>query len=112
MSKTSCLAALTEVGGSDLAARYAASKKADLAKTCETIFAGKAIIEQEVKEAALAWLPEAMKFSAAMPEGAQSADPDASEDGTADIDAIEGVDALSDAEEEPEGAATDTAVAA
>ena len=34
VSKTSCLAALTEVGGSDLAARYAASKKADLAKTC------------------------------------------------------------------------------
>ena len=91
---------------------YAASKKADLAKTCETIFAGKAIIEQEVKEAALAWLPEAMKFSAAMPEGAQSADPDASEDGKADIDAIEGVDALSDAEEEPEGAAEDSAVAA
>lgn len=112
VSKTSCLAALTEVGGSDLAARYAASKKADLAKTCETIFAGKAIIEQEVKEAALAWLPEAMKFSAAMPEGAQSADPDASEDGKADIDAIEGVVALPDAEEEPEGAATDTAVAA
>ncbi len=112
VSKTSCLAALTEVGGSDLAARYAASKKADLAKTCETIFAGKAIIEQEVKEAALAWLPEAMKFSVAMPEGAQGANPDASEDGTADIDAIEGADALPDAEEEPEGAAEDSAVAA
>jgi ParB family chromosome partitioning protein len=71
VSKTSCLAALTEVGGSDLAARYAASKKADLAKTCETIFAGKAIIEQDVKEAALAWLPEGMKFTI----GANPADP-------------------------------------
>lgn len=71
VSKTSCLAALTEVGGSDLAARYAASKKADLAKTCETIFAGKAIVEQDVKEAALAWLPEGMKFTI----GANPADP-------------------------------------
>ena len=62
VSKTSCLAALTEVGGADLAARYAASKKAELSKTCEAIFAGKAIIEQEVKDAALAWLPEGMKF--------------------------------------------------
>lgn len=40
VSKTPCLAALTEVGGSDLAARYAASKNA--------------IIEQEVKKSALA----------------------------------------------------------
>lgn len=63
VSKTSCLAALTEVGGADLAARYAGSKKAELSKTCETIFAGKAIVEQEVKEAALAWLPESMKFT-------------------------------------------------
>jgi ParB family chromosome partitioning protein len=112
VSKTSCLAALTEVGGSDLAARYAASKKADLAKTCETIFAGKAIIEQEVKEAALAWLPEAMKFSTAAPGGVQGADPEVSDDGEADIDAVDGADALPDAEEQPEGAAEDTAVAA
>lgn len=112
VSKTSCLAALTEVGGSDLAARYAASKKADLAKTCETIFAGKAIIEQEVKEAALAWLPEAMKFSTAAPGGVQGADPEVSDDGEADIDAVDGADAQADAEEQPEGAAEDTAVAA
>ncbi|WP_179506845.1 MULTISPECIES: ParB/RepB/Spo0J family partition protein [unclassified Sphingomonas] len=112
VSKTSCLAALTEVGGSDLAARYAASKKADLAKTCETIFAGKAIIEQEVKDAALAWLPEAMKFSTAAPGGVQGADPEVSDDGEADIDAVDGADALPDAEEQPEGAAEDTAVAA
>ncbi|MEE4539767.1 MAG: ParB/RepB/Spo0J family partition protein [Erythrobacter sp.] len=63
VSKTSCLAALTEVGGADLAARYGGSKKAELSKACEAIFAGKAIIEQEVREAALAWLPEAMKFT-------------------------------------------------
>lgn len=112
VSKTSCLAALTEVGGSDLAARYAASKKADLAKTCETIFAGKAIIEHEVKEAALAWLPEAMKFSVTAPAGVQGADPEVSGDDEAEIDTVDGAYALPDAEEQPEGAAADTAVAA
>ncbi|WP_197426364.1 ParB/RepB/Spo0J family partition protein [Erythrobacter sp. CCH5-A1] len=82
VSKTSCLAALTEVGGADLAARYAASKKAELSKTCETIFAGKAIIEQEVKEAALAWLPEGMKFALneQASEPADATDEDSSND--------------------------------
>ena len=88
------------------------SKKADLAKTCETIFAGKAIIEQEVKEAALAWLPEAMKFSMTAPAGVQGADPEVSGDDEAVIDTVDGAYALPDAEEQPEGAAEDTAVAA
>ena len=62
ITKTACLAALTDVGGAELAARYAASKKADLSKTCEKLFSGDAIVEEEIKERALAWLPEAMKF--------------------------------------------------
>ena len=65
INKTSCLAALTDIGGSELAARYAASKKADLSKTCEKLFSGEAIVEEDVKERALAWLPEAMKFEIA-----------------------------------------------
>ena len=117
VSKTSCLAALTEVGGSDLAARYAASKKADLAKTCETIFAGKAIVEQDVKEAALAWLPEGMKFTiAANPadpvipnndEGDPVADVDDGDDGSAGGEADE---LLND--HQPEVACEEAAVAA
>lgn len=117
VSKTSCLAALTEVGGSDLAARYAASKKADLAKTCETIFAGKAIIEQDVKEAALAWLPEGMKFTiAANPADPVIPDTDESEpvadvcdgdDGEADSEADELID-----DHEPQHACEEAAVAA
>jgi ParB family chromosome partitioning protein len=112
VSKTSCLAALTEVGGSDLAARYAASKKADLAKTCETIFAGKAIIEQDVKEAALAWLPEGMKFKI----GASPADPVIPDtDESAPIsDVCDGDDGEADVliDHQPEVACEEAAVAA
>ena len=61
--KGACLAALTEIGGAELAARYAASKKQDLSKTCEKIFSGDTIMEEDVKERALSWIPEAMKFS-------------------------------------------------
>ncbi|GGD82286.1 ParB/RepB/Spo0J family partition protein [Croceicoccus mobilis] len=60
--KGACLAALTEVGGSELAARYSASKKADLSMTCEKLFSGDAIVEEEVKERAVTWLPKAMTF--------------------------------------------------
>jgi ParB family chromosome partitioning protein len=117
VSKTSCLAALTEVGGSDLAARYAASKKADLAKTCETIFAGKAIVEQDVKEAALAWLPEGMKFiigaspaDPVIPDTVESdpiADPSDCDFGEADSEADELID-----DHEPQHACEEAAVAA
>ena len=63
INKTACLAALTDVGGSELAARYAASKKTELSSTCAKLFSGDAIVEESVKEAALSWLPEAMKFT-------------------------------------------------
>ena len=117
VSKTSCLAALTEVGGSDLAARYAASKKADLAKTCETIFAGKAIVEQDVKEAALAWLPEGMKFTIAA-NPADPVIPDTGErDPVADVCDSDDGEASNEADEllndhQPEVAREEAAVAA
>ena len=63
INKSACLAALTDVGGSELAARYAASKKAELSTTCAKLFSGDAIVEEDVKQAALSWLPEAMKFT-------------------------------------------------
>lgn len=59
------LAALAEVGGPALADRYSKAKKAELAQSCERIFSGDFIAEVEVKEAALAWVPAAMRFSAA-----------------------------------------------
>jgi len=61
--KSLALAALAEVGGPALAGPYAKAKKAELAQACERIFAGDFIAEAEVKQAALAWVPEAMRFA-------------------------------------------------
>jgi len=63
--KSVTLAALGEVGGPTLAGRYASAKKAELAQGCERIFSGDFIAEVEVKEAALAWVPDAMRFAPA-----------------------------------------------
>ncbi len=63
--KSVTLAALEEIGGSALAGRYAKAKKAELAQSCERMFSGDFIAEVEVKEAALAWVPQAMRFAAA-----------------------------------------------
>ena len=68
--KSMSLAALAEVGGPELAARHAKAKKAELAQACERIFAGDFIAELEVKQAALAWVPEAMGFAPAPAETA------------------------------------------
>ena len=64
--KSVALGALAEVGGPALADRYSKAKKAELAQACERIFAGDFIAEVEVKEAALAWVPDAMRFGAAI----------------------------------------------
>lgn len=87
VNKSACLAALTDVGGSELAARYAASKKADLSKTCEKLFAGDAIVEETVKGAALSWLPEAMKFT--LPKPASDDEPSEDEASNEAADAPE-----------------------
>jgi ParB family chromosome partitioning protein len=65
--KALSLAALAEVGGEALAARHAGLKKGELAQTCERFFAGEAIVDAEVKAAAVAWVPEAMRFAGAEP---------------------------------------------
>ena len=47
-----------------MAASFMGSKKGDLSASCEKLFAGETIVAPEVKEAALAWVPEAMRFRA------------------------------------------------
>jgi ParB family chromosome partitioning protein len=81
--KSVTLAALSEVGGPGLAERYAKAKKAELAQACERIFSGDFIAEADVKQAALAWVPEAMRFGAPSDEAApdDSADEQAAVDG-------------------------------
>lgn len=53
---------LHDVGGPALSSRHAAAKKPEISASCQKLFAGEAIVEAEVKQAALAWLPAAMRF--------------------------------------------------
>ena len=71
--KSIALAALAQVGGPTLAGPYAKAKKPELAQACERIFTGNFIADVEVKQAALAWVPEAMRFAAAAGEEAPGA---------------------------------------
>jgi ParB family chromosome partitioning protein len=59
------LEALEEVGGPAFASRYSKGKKAELSQSAERIFAGDFIGEVEVKERAIAWVPDAMRFAPA-----------------------------------------------
>jgi ParB family chromosome partitioning protein len=61
--KSVTLAALEQIGGASLAGRYSKAKKAELAQSCERMFSGDFIAEVEVKEAALAWVPDVMRFA-------------------------------------------------
>lgn len=62
-SKAAILAHLEEIGGKELSSRYGASKKHDLATSAEKIFAGSVPIEADLREAALTWVPEVMRFT-------------------------------------------------
>jgi ParB family chromosome partitioning protein len=65
VSKQVILDALTDVGGPELSSRFAAVKKGDLAMSAERVFSGTYITEVEVREKALAWVPEVMRFAVA-----------------------------------------------
>lgn len=62
VSKGSILTLLADVGSAALTARHATMKKSEISESCAKLFAGEAIVEPEVREAALAWVPNAMKF--------------------------------------------------
>lgn len=67
VSKQVILDSLADVGGTELSARFASVKKADLAASAERVFAGTYITEAEVRERALAWVPEVMRFPSSSP---------------------------------------------
>jgi ParB family chromosome partitioning protein len=71
VSKQVILDALTDVGGLQLSSRFASVKKGDLAMSAERVFAGTYITEVEVREKALAWVPEVMRFASAAPEAGE-----------------------------------------
>jgi ParB family chromosome partitioning protein len=62
VSKGSILTLLAEVGGAALTARHATMKKTEISQSCAKLFAGEAIVEPEVRDTALAWVPNAMRF--------------------------------------------------
>lgn len=61
--KGALLSLLDEVGGPSLTSRNASSKKPEISASCQKLFAGDAIVEAEVKDKALAWVPAAMRFN-------------------------------------------------
>lgn len=63
--KGALLSLLDEVGGPALSSRHASQKKGEISTSCEKLFAGDAVIEADVKERALAWVPAAMRFTPA-----------------------------------------------
>ena len=68
VSKGSILSLLDEVGGPALSGRHASLKKTEISASCQKLFAGDTIVEPEIKEAALAWVPNAMRFLEGQPE--------------------------------------------
>ncbi|CCW16724.1 hypothetical protein EBBID32_10620 [Sphingobium indicum BiD32] len=62
ITKPSILTLFEMVGGGELRHRYGASKKHDLAASAQRLFAGDILVEAGVKERALSWLPDAMRF--------------------------------------------------
>ena len=95
VSKQTLLAHVTEVGGPTMAASFMGSKKGDLSASCEKLFAGETIVAPEVKEAALAWVPEAMRFrvlAASEPE-AEALDEPELEPAAEDLDPAEEAEA-------------------
>lgn len=63
VSKGTLLTLLDEVGGPALSGRHASSKKTEISASCQKLFAGEAIVEADVKAAALAWVPAPMRFN-------------------------------------------------
>ncbi|MBI0477066.1 ParB/RepB/Spo0J family partition protein [Sphingomonas sp. MA1305] len=103
VTKSALLSLLDEVGGPALSGRHAAQKKSEISASCEKLFAGEAIVEAEVKEKALAWVPNAMRFlDGVEPDGfddrADESGDDDADLGDADPVAGEGDEALTDAE--------------
>ncbi|MDF0491542.1 ParB N-terminal domain-containing protein [Sphingomonas sp. H39-1-10] len=68
VNKGSILSLLDEVGGPALSGRHASLKKTEISASCQKLFAGDTIVEPETKEAALAWVPNAMRFLDGQPE--------------------------------------------
>ena len=88
LTKPGILALFEEIGGLELRVRYSGSKKHDLAASAERLFGGDVIIEPEIQERAIAWLPDQMRFTA--PEVSDEPTSDNGENDLADTVNAEG----------------------
>ena len=93
VSKGSLISLLHEVGGPALSSRHATEKKPEISASCQKLFGGDAIVEPEIKEAALKWLPTAMCFTNPVTE-AEVANTDEQQGNLADL--IDGDDDQTD----------------
>jgi ParB family chromosome partitioning protein len=75
-SKGAILGHVEALGGAELASRYGASKKHDLATSAEKIFAGQIPIKAQLRDAAMAWVPDVMRFQRAPDETPAAPDDD------------------------------------
>jgi ParB family chromosome partitioning protein len=92
VNKGTILSLLHDVGGGALSARHATLQKTEISEICQKLFAGDSIVEPEVNLAALAWVPNAMRFRDSEPDAlgkvdnkdlAPADDDDLDESGTA-----------------------------
>ncbi|MDB5687264.1 MAG: chromosome partitioning protein ParB family, partial [Rhizorhabdus sp.] len=88
ISKPSILGLLEDVGGAELRHRYAASKKHDLALSAERLFAGQTIVEADIKDRLLTWLPDAMLLAPGSTIAVVDRDVDHPADGVAPTEGI------------------------
>jgi ParB family chromosome partitioning protein len=94
ISKGSILNLLAEIGGAQLTARHATMKKSEISESCEKLFAGEAIVEPDMRRAALAWVPNAMIFlESGMTSGDDPTEPDDPAGEQDGADAIDGREA-------------------
>lgn len=63
LTRSMMLGLFESVGGRDLRNRYSGSRKFELAIASEKLFSGEAFVEPEVKERAIKWVPEPMRFA-------------------------------------------------
>lgn len=91
IKKERLLDTLETIGGPTLKTRYAASKKADVAATCESLCAGRGIVDAEVRERAIAYVPNAMTFG-----GPAEAITGEDETGTDTLEPADALDAAND----------------
>ncbi|WP_454884309.1 ParB/RepB/Spo0J family partition protein [Sphingomonas oryzagri] len=62
LTRTKILDLFQGIGGLELKSRYTGARKIDLGTSAEKLFSGDAIVEAEVKERAVAWVPDPMRF--------------------------------------------------